>query len=199
MGLTRTERDLASYLLENLVDVVTMRQDELAGAAYVSSATVSRLAKKCGCSNYVDFRVVLAKEAEAIGGHLADKNQPFARDDTLQQIADGIYSVMSAGLMHLYNRLDFALLDAIASYISSRTGIDVYGFGTTIADATGFAEQMSKIGHPTLLFGDAGAQANRALSCEAATTAILIIMSGSNAALVNVARLLAERSAMPCR
>ena len=55
-GLTKAEQKLLNYIEKNLLHIEELTIRNLAEQAEVSTATVSRLAKKFGYSNFAKFK-----------------------------------------------------------------------------------------------------------------------------------------------
>ena len=60
-GLTKSEQKLLNYIEKNLLHIEELTIRNLAEQAEVSTATVSRLAKKFGYSNFAKFKLELSK------------------------------------------------------------------------------------------------------------------------------------------
>ena len=149
--LTATEEQLADFICSDPKRVIKMNQNDLASAAYVSPAAISRLAKKMKFRNYNDFRVSLAKEVEVFDGKVPDNNFPFDRNDSSLQIAEGIYRSSVSGLKKLIDGFDEKLIDQISNEICRYKGIDIYGIGSSANNAYLFSEYMTRIGHPCFI------------------------------------------------
>lgn len=63
MGFTKTELSICDYIYQNLTSVPLLSIDELASRLQVSTATISRFAKHCGCTDYKMLRMRIAQHA----------------------------------------------------------------------------------------------------------------------------------------
>ena len=64
-SLSPAQRSLAEYILANGEEVPFLSVHELAAAAGVSTASVSRFARAVGCESFKDFRTQLGRESLA--------------------------------------------------------------------------------------------------------------------------------------
>ena len=151
-NLTATERELAEYIYRNAVKVIHMNQNDLAEAAYVSPATISRFCRKMDCQNYGDFKVLLASEIEASMRKVINNNYPFSSDADLKEIADNIYSSNLASLKSCHDHLDKALIDRIVDGILLKKSVDIYALGSTAGSCVSFSEHMSRISYLTNVY-----------------------------------------------
>ena len=155
-NLTATERQLAGYIYNNALNVIHMNQNELAEAAYVSPATISRFCRKMSCQNYGNFKVLLASEIEASGGKAIDNNFPFSADASLKEIADNIYSSCTGSLKSNHDKLDEDVINRIVKGIMRKKTIDIYASGTSAACCVPFSEYMSRISYMTYIHSNPG-------------------------------------------
>lgn len=191
--LTNTEEELANYILSHPEEVGHMNINDLAEAAYVSTAAVSRLAKKVGCKNYNDFRVSLSREVEAAGNHVPDYNYPFRKGDSVKDISDRLYGTYVTGLKKVRETLDFKTLQRIVDEITQSGSVDIYGMGSTAAAAMSFCEKMEQIGHLTVVYDSVVKQITQARFCRPDTFAVILSYSGKTRNVINSTEILHER------
>ena len=148
-NLTSTEKQLAVYIVNNSLEVVHMNQNELAEAAFVSPAAISRFCRKMNCGNYSDFKVMLARDIESTKGKVIDNNYPFAADADIKTIAESICSANEYALKSCYDKLDEKKITRIVDDIIRTKGIDIYAIGASAACCLPFCESMVRINIPT--------------------------------------------------
>lgn len=94
--LTPTERKLASFILQHADDVIHQTISELAAAAQVSIATVTRLAQNSGYSGYTQLRVLLAKDLTLL---------PVSSLDSELQVSDEVSAIRDKLVLATCNSL----------------------------------------------------------------------------------------------
>ena len=192
-NLTSTEQQLAVFIYNNALKVIHMNQNDLAEAAYVSPATISRFCRKMNCQNYGDFKVLLASEIEASGGKVIDNNIPFASDATLKEIADNIYSSCTSSLKNNRDKLNEDVINRIVKEIICKKTIDIYATGTSAACCVPFSENMSRISYMTYIHSN---QADHSFytSLNYDSYKIIVSHSGKLAALVDLSKQMREQN-----
>lgn len=120
-GMTRAERQLASYMLGNFPVSVLGSVAEVAQAAGVSGPTVVRLVRKLGYSGYPEFRVQLHAE---MGARLASpiaKHEKWAdvtpRDHSLNRFAASVIENLNQTL----SQQDLRSFDAVATMLADKS------------------------------------------------------------------------------
>ncbi|MFC4620285.1 MurR/RpiR family transcriptional regulator [Camelliibacillus cellulosilyticus] len=58
-SLSKSEQKVASYIIDNITDVPTLRIDQLAERSGTSNATITRFCKSLGFSKFADFKMAL--------------------------------------------------------------------------------------------------------------------------------------------
>ena len=120
-GMTRAERQLASYMLGNFPVSVLGSVAEVAQAAGVSGPTVVRLVRKLGYSGYPEFRAQLHAE---MGARLASpiaKHEKWAdvtpRDHSLNRFAASVIENLNQTL----SQQDLRSFDAVATMLADKS------------------------------------------------------------------------------
>ena len=113
--LTKTERQIADYILANSSSVVEMSVADLAAASAAAGSAVIRFCKTIGYTGFSQFRITLAME-------LASRPAP----------------VMP--LQNTLSMLDFSIVEALVNEILQAERICIFGVGTSspIAEDTGY-------------------------------------------------------------
>jgi len=120
-GMTRAERQLASYMLGNFPVSVLGSVAEVAQAAGVSGPTVVRLVRKLGYSGYPEFRSQLHEE---MGARLASpiaKHEKWAdvtpRDHSLNRFAASVIENLNQTL----SQQDLRSFDEVATMLADKS------------------------------------------------------------------------------
>ena len=192
-SLTSTERQLAEYIYNNALEVIHMNQNELAYAAFVSPATISRFCRKMNCQKYGDFKVLLASEIEASGGKIIDNNFPFGPDASVKEIADNIYTSNTSSLKANHDKLDEALINRIVDGITKKKVIDIYATGSSSACCMPFSENMSRISYMTYVHSNS-ADHTFYTSINYDSYKMIVSHSGKLSSMIDVAEQMKEQN-----
>lgn len=120
-GMTRAERQLASYMLGNFPVSVLGSVAEVAQAAGVSGPTVVRLVRKLGYSGYPEFRAQLHAEMGARLASPVAKHEKWAdvtpRDHRLNRFAASVIENLNQTL----SQQDLRSFDAVATMLADKS------------------------------------------------------------------------------
>ena len=77
--LSRAERKVADFLIDNPDDILPLYITELADRCGASEATIVRFAKKLGFDGYQQLKIAVAKESHArpINENITAKDEPY--------------------------------------------------------------------------------------------------------------------------
>lgn len=154
-GMTRTERQLATYLLRNYPVAALGSITALARAAEVSTPTVVRLVQKLGFRGYPDFQSSVRSEVEDMLLSPLAKHDRWAggAPDThiLNRFADAVHGNLQATL----GQIDHADFDAICLLLAAKER-HVYAMGGRITHvmADYFVTHMKVIRQNVTLISD---------------------------------------------
>ncbi|WHQ36580.1 MurR/RpiR family transcriptional regulator [Spiroplasma sp. SV19] len=117
--LTKTEQQIADYILNNFTAFSNMTLKELASKFHVSLSTITRLFQKIG-----------------INGFKAAKNELFAIDSdflvtTLQPVARLYKNTLCEGIIHSLNALDFNKINDVAMTMYETKKIVIFATGNS--------------------------------------------------------------------
>jgi DNA-binding MurR/RpiR family transcriptional regulator len=120
-GMTRAERQLASYMLANFPLSLLGSVADIAQAAGVSGPTVVRLVRKLGFSGYPEFRAHLHEEmGERLASPIA-KHEKWAdigqRDHPLNRFAASVIDNLSQTL----SQQDLRVFDAVSDILADKS------------------------------------------------------------------------------
>lgn len=88
--LSKTEKLLADYFLNNESLLVPYNISELAQITGISAPTINRFAKKIGCNGYQDLKLLIAKEEDHVVQKSINENDTFK--NIFHKISEEIYS-----------------------------------------------------------------------------------------------------------
>ena len=147
-GFTNAEKDLARYILDHLDDVTQMNIGELSGATYTSNATVVRLCRKLGLDGYRDFRIELARDAEADRSSVLSVNPdlPFVEGGGAQQVIHSVANLTKQAVDACLGTITGHDVRTAARLIRGAKKVALYGVGDSCVTLEGFANLLLKIG-----------------------------------------------------
>ncbi len=154
-GLTRAERQLATYILRHYPVAALGSITALAKAAEVSTPTVVRLVQKLGYKGYPDYQASLRGEVEAM------LVSPLAKHDRwtggvpdthiLNRFADAVVANLQATL----HQIDHAQFDAVAALLADPArAVFAMGGRITHAMADYFVTLMTAVRPDVTLLSD---------------------------------------------
>lgn len=153
---TAAEKSIIRVIFQNpdLLPCTTAQQ--LAKAAYTSSASVVRLCQKLGCKNYNEFRIRLAAEMQQRnnGNVFVNANIPFLNSDSLPTILQRITDLQVNALNETYALVNTKRFSHAVSMLNEADCIDIYGMGMNQHIAFDFVYKMMRIGRNVQLFVD---------------------------------------------
>jgi DNA-binding MurR/RpiR family transcriptional regulator len=154
-GLTRAERQLASYILAHYPVAALGSITALSKAAEVSNPTVVRLVQKMGFKGYPDYQHALRAEVEAMLVSPLAKHDRWAggapETHVLNRFADAVVANLHATL----NQIDHAEFDAAAALLADgNRRVFALGGRITHALADYFASLMKVVRSDVTLLSD---------------------------------------------
>lgn len=195
-AFSESERAVVSFVLSHPEDVLTMSTRDLADASLSSPSTVVRMARKAGADGFEEFKLRLASElatSETLGAPL-DANEPFAADDSSQDIARRILHLSRESLERTHRALDYRAINDVAGALNRRHSVSLYGEGDSLTVLDDFKSRLLRLGFDVFMEADHTLQAHHALSGPADSVPILVSYSGSNPRILQIASILQGRS-----
>ncbi|SEO99890.1 MurR/RpiR family transcriptional regulator [Propionispora vibrioides] len=190
--LTKTEKKLAEYILNNPAEVVHLTITELADRCVTAEATITRLCKKLNYSGFQSLKISLA----------TDIYQPFESvynevnvDDPLQTVIGKIFQNINEGLQDTLKLLHTEALDRAISAVLSARRIDVYGSGGSAVIAADVEHRFSRFGIPVRAYADQHMQASSAALLHRHDVVIAISHTGSNRDVIQAVKIAKDNEA----
>lgn len=149
--LSPVERRIAETILGDIDRAARSGISELATAAGVSAAAISRFAKAVDCANVRELRARLAA-ASAVGKRFLDPRHALPVSALYAQIGDDI----ATSLQRNVGGLDESVVQALAAALASARMIHVFGMGgcsTVLAQE--LQNRLVRFGRPVCAYSDA--------------------------------------------
>lgn len=144
--LTKTDREIAIYIINNPRDIVTVGIDDIAKTIGVSKSAVSRFAKRIGYNGYVDFRYELAQYLVAGVGSDTEQMEKDPKVKICSTYADYINRIPEAVSTEQVNH--------IADLFLSAKRAQILGVNRSYNSANQLKQRLARIGLHVTSEGD---------------------------------------------
>lgn len=180
-GFTKTEEDIADYILDHADEVARMKIGDLSAAAYTSNATIVRLCRKIGIDGYRDFRIGLASDLERARTEVSDINPdtPFLEGQGTRDIISSVATLSKQAIDQTYASLSPSELRKAAKLITGARRVVIYGIGDSEISCEMFANLMLKIGVTCFMANQHGDALAVSTVLGPGDVAILVTYSGA--------------------
>ncbi len=145
--LSKAEKKIGEYILQNSVETVNYNTSELAQKAGVSPATIVRFCRSIGLSGFSQLKIRLYADSSGVDGDLYTDITP---NEDVALIAEKLALRFNQSISQTANHLDTASIEEISKLIDSCTIIYVYGLGASHVVAEDFTQKFSRIGKPVV-------------------------------------------------
>lgn len=193
-NLTKKERQLADYVLENFENVVSMSTAELAQNAGVVKSLIVRLCQALGFSGYTEFKLMLSRELA--------RNEQFnftpyiSGEDCAESIFKKIFSSNIKTLHDTLTGFDNDMFLKAVNALENANNIYVYGVGTSAGIASDFQYRLTETGNTAFFFSDIVSMRVSVLNIKEGDAAIGISHTGRTAATVDALKYAKENGAV---
>lgn len=150
-SLTPASQRLCDFILQNPEALLQMTITELAQAAGVSDATVTRLCQSVGYLGFSEFRVLLARDVSLTHPHVIGE---LKATDAVENICDKLIAGSIASLSDTRHTVDLKSLQGAAEMIAKARRVDVYGVGGSAAVALDIRHKLLRLGIPISAHAD---------------------------------------------
>ncbi len=183
--LTRVERKVADYVLENATQVVHMSAVELSEAVGVAPSGVMRFCQKVGYEGITQFKISLAGESEALSSLLLPAIDP--EDDT-RTIFHKVFQTSIKTLSDTQALMDLPAFEQAVEWLCQASRIEFYGVGTSATIAMDAYYRLMRIGYPAYCATDSQIMRISAASLVSGQVAVSISHSGRAAETIDALR-----------
>lgn len=154
-SLSRSERRVATEVLDDPGRVAASTISELAERCETSETTVIRFCRTLGLSGYPQLRLTLATEVGRAGiGPTRIVGSDIGPGDDLAQIVEKIAYADARAVEETATQLDLDSLQAVVDALVAARRIDVYGVGASAFVAMDFQQKMHRIGKVVFAWSD---------------------------------------------
>ena len=185
VGLRKSEKQAADYILDHLDEASAASLDRLAAAAKVSQPTVLRMLKSLGYKGYKDFRYQLVAELAKSGARDTQGAQPMYgytqnRMDDLEEIPYNMTMTTERMLEDTLKNFSKKTYRKVIEALTSARLIDIYGVENSEVMAMDLLTKLLYLGLPCRQFSDCYLQQIAAGTLTSDDVAVGISYSGES-------------------
>ena len=193
-SLTETEKKIASYILENPVQVTNLTSKELAIHCDTVPSAVIRFCKSIELSGFADLKLILARETA--GKEKIETLPAFHKEDDSETIFRKVFTSGIRTLKDSLAMLDFDTINNMVTILGSAKNVYIFGIGTSSTVALDAGYRFSQFGIPAHACTDQLFINVIAGNMNSDDVAFCISHSGQTKAVVNALRRCKEAGAI---
>ena len=186
VSFSKAQRRLAEYVIANCEDIPFMSVHELADAAGVSVASISRFARVVGCESYKEFKTQLGKESLATFNNIY---QAITPKDNESDIIDKVFSGNIKSLEETLRILNKADLVRAVEKIAKCHRLVFFGIGSSGYLVQDAALRFSQLDMQAEAYVDSYQILNQSLRLKKGDVAFGLSHSGRSAITVEALNL----------
>ena len=192
---SNNEQIIASYILEQGIEIKDQSSRQVASTTYTSPATVVRLCQKLGMSGFDEFKEKYLEELNYLTKSFnnIDVNYPFSKEDTADKIANKISTLHLETIQDTMQLLNHDNLQHANRIIEKAKNIYIFSLGSSINVGLLFKEKMMKIKNQVIISEKLEHQIFNAYSINEQDCAIILSYSGENKGAISIAEILKQR------
>jgi DNA-binding MurR/RpiR family transcriptional regulator len=176
--LTKLEKKVADYVLNNPKAAVKMTINELAASSGVGDTTVFRFCRSLDLAGYQDFKLSLALSADPNEMLDGKENLNVAESHDLHELAQKVSIVFRDTVSETFASLDYDAISRTVDAIMNANAVYLYGFGSSGIAALTMQNRFMRILPNTFYSSDAHMQLTSASLLRPDSLAIIFCNSG---------------------
>ena len=153
-SLSRSEKRVATEVLDDPRGVAASTISELAHRCGTSETTVIRFCRTLGLSGYPQLRLTLATESGRADNGARQVGSDIGPGDDLAAIVEKIAFADARAVEETAAHLDLTSLEAVVDALVAADRIDVYGVGASAFVAMDFQQKLHRIGQIAFAWSD---------------------------------------------
>ena len=191
-SLRKSEAKVASYVLENLDEVIEMRVVDLASKSSVSEPTVIRFCRAIGFDGFQSFKLQLAQQ---LGLGSVFTQFAVEDNDTVADLLNKVFDTTVGSLITVRDEINSAVLEQAIDTISDARRVEFYGFGASGSVAADAQHKFFRLQLSSAAYTDPHIQRMSAISLGSEDVVVAISQSGETQALLESVELAREAGA----
>jgi RpiR family carbohydrate utilization transcriptional regulator len=187
-NLGKAEAALAGVIIEDIDAATHMSTNELAGRANVSEPTVTRFARRMGCSGFKDFKLRLARDLAVARMYLAADKVPPAR--SAREVSEQAHELVAQTLAMAFAQRDPVAIEAAVDAIEAARRLFCFGVGGSSANIAQEAEnRFFRLDVPASASADPYRQRMTATISDSRDVFLMFSMTGKPDSLIDSAEI----------
>ncbi len=182
-SLTKAEKSIADFILENSESVIKMSVEELSKRSGTAKSAIIRCSKSLGFSGYSELKMSLAMELSK--NKQLNYTPYIGEKDEAGEILDKIFTANIKTLHDTAERIDRNTLSQVVEILRKAKTIYIYAVGTSSGIASDFQYRLMQQGFNAFCFTDIAAMKVSTMNIKKGDVAIGISHSGRTEATVD--------------
>lgn len=182
--LSRAEKQVVDYILQNPNEVIHLSVSDLAENSNVSDATVVRTCRSIGFDGYHDFKITLAQD---IISPLQTIHEEINDDDSPEIIIEKVYQSAMHALNYTRDVCKSSSLVSASEAIMSARRVYIIGLGASNSVASDLQHKLLRLGLSVSVYTDNHLQAIASTYLNDKDVLFAISLSGSSVDIVDTA------------
>ncbi|MGX7025624.1 MurR/RpiR family transcriptional regulator [Vagococcus hydrophili] len=185
-SLSKAEKQLALWIMENPQEVINMSVTNLAKQANSSPATIVRLCYSLGLSGFTDLKLQLSKNLPQIEENL---HTDIVKNETIDNIKKKLKFNLNNSFEETFNLLNDDVISQAIDYIEENTTIFTFGLGASGIVSEDIYQKFTRIGRNVIFSKDHHLMSTSLVSNSLPGTFIAISNSGEKQEVIHLARI----------
>lgn len=191
-NLSKSERVVAGYIVENPEQVVYLSVAALADSCGVSDPTVVRMCQKLGFTGYQSLKLAMAA---AVVSPTQTVHEAIHSDDDIKAVTEKVFQSAIYALQFTRETLDFKAMEDAAQALIKANRIVIFGMGASGSIAADLHHKLLRLGMNVSVYTDSHLQAIACTYLEKNDVVFAISHSGSSRAVVDNATIARKHGA----
>lgn len=190
--LRKSERAVATFVLDHPNEVLNISIAEVAYRVGVSQPTVARFVNALGFTGFKEFKLRLA---QSLASGVPYVHRDVGPDDSLDEVAPKVFNRTIGALMSVRNQLDAGRLERAVELVTRAGRMEFYGIGNSGIVATDAQHKFFRFGIPAVAYSDPHTQGMAATLLEEGDVVVAISASGRTPEIIRACELAREAGA----
>lgn len=191
-SLTKVEREIADYVLENSVEILNTNLAGLAEEIDCSQASILRFCKRLGIDGFPKLKLHISMSIRDY--RESDTNEDIGKDDSIKQIMEKVFEFNMKTLRNTLELVSDDTEKALQAFLSANE-LYFFALGDAVIPCSSAQFQFSKIGIHVYVCIDPDVQLTYANMMTSKDVAICVSHSGRSKNVVEAMRVAKSRGA----
>ena len=191
---TNNEKGIATYILNNISEIIRISADELAEKTFTSKASIMRLCRKLGTKGYREFQRTIDKEyAELSKVSRLIGEEPINSNTEYAEIKDILPAFYGENIQNIKISLDDTVMEKVIEKLKRAKKIELYGVGIGQLIAKLAAFKFMTLGIESEAYDGINEHYIASSKKGKEDVAIMTSLTGNNPYVIKAAKLLRRR------